>query len=84
MVLAFLPAAIAVLYAIIQAVNHTHLDEALTKMQAWNGLLLEIFRDHWLAYIFLAAIIAFIWVCIVTKPRITSKDKFERKLRNLS
>jgi hypothetical protein len=83
-VVAFLPAAIAVLYALIQAVNYMHLDAALTKMQGWNGLLFEILRDHWLAYIFLAAIIAFIWVCIVEKPRVTSKDNFERKLRNMS
>jgi hypothetical protein len=83
---AVVPAAFAALYSIIQAAKHTHLDTVITllfaRMQGWTGFLFEILTDHWLAYILLAAIIAFIWSFIVVLPKIASKANFDERLRN--
>jgi hypothetical protein len=84
---AVVPTAFAALYSLIQAAKHTHLDTDITllfaRMQGWTGFLFEVLTDHWLAYILLAAIIAFIWTFIAVPPKIASKANFDERLRNI-
>ena len=84
---AVLPSASAGLYVLIEAAKHTYIDTdrpiLFARVQSWAGFLFEVLTDHWLAYVLLATVAAFIWIFIVAKLRMESKLAFDAKIHKM-